>query len=91
MTVQQALPHIAKLTQRAEFREKVKKLQETQNELEQSLYATQQDVMRKHEQRVTYAKNKANIVGVPLGDEENRVSIFITVSVSSWSRIKFRN
>ncbi|CAE6439740.1 hypothetical protein ACGC1H_000821 [Rhizoctonia solani] len=72
MTVQQALPHIAKLTQRVEFREKVKKLQETQNQVEQSLYSTQQDVMRKHEQRVTYAKNKANIVGIPLGDKENQ-------------------
>ncbi|CAE6455744.1 unnamed protein product [Rhizoctonia solani] len=72
MTVQQALPHIGKLTQRAEFRDKVKKIQETQDQLEQSLYATQQDVLRKHEQRVAYAKNKANIVGIPLSDKENQ-------------------
>ncbi|KAH7343850.1 hypothetical protein B0J17DRAFT_644227 [Rhizoctonia solani] len=72
MTVQQALSHIGKLTQRAEFRDKVKKIQETQNQLEQSLYATQQGVLRKHEQRVAYAKNKANIVGIPLSDKENQ-------------------
>ncbi|CAE6454506.1 unnamed protein product [Rhizoctonia solani] len=79
MTVQQALPLIAKLTQRAEFREKVKKLQETQNQLEQSLYATQQDVMRKHEHRIAYAKNKANIVGIPLGDKENQIRNLQTI------------
>ncbi|CAE6409363.1 unnamed protein product [Rhizoctonia solani] len=70
MTVQQALPHISKLAQRAEIRDKVKKIQEAQNQLEQSLYASQQGVMKKHEQRVTYAKNKANIVGVSLSDKE---------------------
>ncbi|GAB1520108.1 hypothetical protein RhiTH_003181 [Rhizoctonia solani] len=58
MNVQQALPHISKLTQRVEVRDKLKKIQEVQNQLEQSLYASQQDVMRKHEQRVTFAKNK---------------------------------
>ncbi|CAE6444791.1 unnamed protein product [Rhizoctonia solani] len=72
MTVQQALPHLAKLTQRVGFKEKVQKLQEMQDQLEQSLYATQQDVRRKHEQRVAYAKNKATIMGIPLGDKENQ-------------------
>ncbi|CAE7114495.1 unnamed protein product [Rhizoctonia solani] len=70
MTVQQALPHIAKLTQRAEVREMVKLLQARQNKLEQSLSETQQVTMQKHEQRVAYAKNKANIVGVPLSEKE---------------------
>ncbi|KAF8743360.1 hypothetical protein RHS02_03010, partial [Rhizoctonia solani] len=72
MNVQQALPHISKLTQRVEVRDKLKKIQEVQNQLEQSLYASQQDVMRKHEQRVTFAKNKASIVGVSLSDKEIR-------------------
>ncbi|CAE6445379.1 unnamed protein product [Rhizoctonia solani] len=72
MNVQQALPHISKLTQRVEVRDKLKKIQEVQNQLEQSLYASQQDVMRKHEQRVTFAKNKASIVGVSLSDKDIR-------------------
>ncbi|QRW15992.1 small nuclear ribonucleoprotein [Rhizoctonia solani] len=89
MNVQQALPHISKLTQRVEVRDKLKK--EVQNQLEQSLYASQQDVMRKHEQRVTFAKNKyvalyisdrcrlkclverASIVGVSLSDKDIRI------------------
>ncbi|KAG8715423.1 hypothetical protein FRC11_004202 [Ceratobasidium sp. 423] len=86
MTVQQALPHISKLTARAEFRGEVKKIQEAQNQLEQSLYASQQDVMRKHEQRVAYAKNKANIVGVPLGDKESQASSIVTISASNTSK-----
>ncbi|KAJ1308599.1 hypothetical protein OPQ81_004297 [Rhizoctonia solani] len=55
-----------------DLRDRIKKVQETQNQLEQSLYATQQEVMRKHEQRVEYAKNKANIVGIPLSEKENQ-------------------
>ncbi|KAG8796790.1 hypothetical protein FRC12_000040 [Ceratobasidium sp. 428] len=71
MTVQQALPAISKLVQRAEVRDKIKKIQEMQNQVEQSLYSDQQGVMNKHEQRVAYARNRANIIGVPIGDKEN--------------------
>ncbi|KAG8695239.1 hypothetical protein FRC09_009283 [Ceratobasidium sp. 395] len=79
MTVQQALPAISKLVQHAEVRDKIKKhwtdewleMQEMQNQVEQSLYSDQQGVMNKHEERVAYARNRANIIGVPVGDKEN--------------------
>ncbi|QRV87595.1 DiGeorge syndrome critical region 6 (DGCR6) protein [Ceratobasidium sp. AG-Ba] len=71
MTVQQALPHISKLVQGAEFRDKIKRMQDRQNLLEQSLYSDQQEVLTKHEERVGYARNRATIIGVPLSDKEN--------------------
>ncbi|KAF8607648.1 hypothetical protein BDV93DRAFT_274942 [Ceratobasidium sp. AG-I] len=71
MTVQQALPVISKLSQRAEFRDKIKRMQDMQNQLEQSLYSDQQEVIGKHQQRVEYAQNRANIIGIPVGEQEN--------------------
>ncbi|KAG9101084.1 hypothetical protein FS749_010490 [Ceratobasidium sp. UAMH 11750] len=72
MTVQQALPHISRLVQRVDFREKIKKMQDMQNQLEQSLYSDQQGVMKRHEERIAYAQNRANIIGVPISDQENQ-------------------
>ncbi|KAF8897174.1 hypothetical protein BD779DRAFT_1465429 [Infundibulicybe gibba] len=60
---QQALPHIARLSEDAAFVETLKKLKSEQDQLERQLWEDRRSIQRKYEEKVKVARTKASMIG----------------------------
>ncbi|KAI0723486.1 hypothetical protein C8Q76DRAFT_794419 [Earliella scabrosa] len=69
-TFQQALPHLARLSEDPEFVKALTAMRTEQAELERQLWRERRDIQRKHEERVKAARTKASIIGVGLTQYE---------------------
>ncbi|KAL7282045.1 hypothetical protein ACG7TL_003512 [Trametes sanguinea] len=69
-TFQQALPHIARLSEDAGFLKALTAMRAEQADLERQLWKERREIQRKHEERVKTARTKASIIGAGLTQYE---------------------
>ncbi|KZP02217.1 hypothetical protein FIBSPDRAFT_880490, partial [Athelia psychrophila] len=69
-TFQQSLPHLAQLSDDADFVAALSEMKNQQNELERRLWDERRSIQRKHEGKVTVAQAKAKILGSGLSQHE---------------------
>ncbi|KAI0921979.1 hypothetical protein AcW2_006798 [Taiwanofungus camphoratus] len=62
-TFQQALPHIARLSEDPSFIDAISTMKKEQADLERSLWEERRAIQRKHEEKVKVARTKANMIG----------------------------
>ncbi|EJF63051.1 alpha/beta-hydrolase [Dichomitus squalens LYAD-421 SS1] len=67
---QQALPHLARLSQDLDVLRMLTTMKSEQIELERQLWHERREIQRKHEERVRTARTKANIIGAGLTQYE---------------------
>ncbi|OCH95871.1 alpha/beta-hydrolase, partial [Obba rivulosa] len=69
-TFQQALPHLARLSEDPRFVAAISAMKTEQADLERQLWDERQAIERKHEEKVTVARTKANMIGSGLTQYE---------------------
>ncbi|RPD62035.1 alpha/beta-hydrolase, partial [Lentinus tigrinus ALCF2SS1-7] len=69
-TFQQALPHLARLSEDPEFVQALTAMRTEQAELERQLWHERREIQQKHEDRVKTARTKASIIGAGLTQYE---------------------
>ncbi|KAI8985001.1 hypothetical protein BD414DRAFT_578750 [Trametes punicea] len=69
-TFQQALPHLARLSEDERFLKTLAAMRAEQAELERQLWKERREIQRKHEERVKAARTRASIIGAGLTQYE---------------------
>ncbi|KAG2071918.1 hypothetical protein BDR04DRAFT_1097576 [Suillus decipiens] len=70
MSFQQALPHLTRLAENADFVTAIAQLREEQKDLEKQLWEERQAIHRKHENKVKVAQTKAGLIGGGISQHE---------------------
>ncbi|KAK0467901.1 uncharacterized protein EV420DRAFT_433899 [Desarmillaria tabescens] len=69
-TFQQALPHLAQLSQDAQFIEKIVQIKKEQNLLERQLWEERGHIQSKYDEKVKNARTRANVIGSDISKHE---------------------
>lgn len=70
MSFQQALPHLTRLAENADFVTAIAQLREEQKDLERQLWEERLAIHRKHENKVKVAQTKAGLIGGGISQHE---------------------